>query len=83
MKAHNKDEASLPINQLSDEPHFYSNFSCSVTADSPSESPGPSSSGKVIPVLQALSILLIIFVDILNGEKGCSVFLIELNWGNM
>ncbi|XP_073334572.1 3'-5' RNA helicase YTHDC2 isoform X1 [Pagrus major] len=48
MKAHSKDEASPPINQLSDEPHSYSHFSCSVTADDPSESPGPSSSGKQI-----------------------------------
>uniref|UniRef100_A0A671VM71 RNA helicase n=1 Tax=Sparus aurata TaxID=8175 RepID=A0A671VM71_SPAAU len=66
MKPISKDEASLPIKQLSDERHFYNTFPCSVTADSPSESPGPSSSGKVIPVLQALLILLIIFVDILK-----------------
>ncbi|XP_074473095.1 3'-5' RNA helicase YTHDC2 isoform X3 [Sebastes fasciatus] len=46
MKAHSRDEASLPINQLSDDPHSSTSSSCSVTLDSPSDSPCPSSSGK-------------------------------------
>ncbi|XP_044189523.1 3'-5' RNA helicase YTHDC2 isoform X1 [Thunnus albacares] len=44
-KAHSRDESSLPINQLSDPPSS-SNSSCSVSMDSPSDSPCPSSSGK-------------------------------------
>ncbi|XP_070780527.1 3'-5' RNA helicase YTHDC2 [Enoplosus armatus] len=44
MKAHNRDEASLPINQLSDNPHS----SCSVTLASPSDSSCLSSSRKQV-----------------------------------
>ncbi|XP_034751393.1 3'-5' RNA helicase YTHDC2 isoform X1 [Etheostoma cragini] len=47
MKAHSREEVSLPINQLSDELHSSSNSSCSATLDSPSDSPCPSSSGKI------------------------------------
>ncbi|XP_044030649.1 3'-5' RNA helicase YTHDC2 isoform X2 [Siniperca chuatsi] len=47
MKAHSRDEASLPINELSDDPPSSSNSSCSAILDSPSDSPCPSSSGKV------------------------------------
>nr|UZE37972.1 YTH domain containing 2 [Miichthys miiuy] len=46
MKAHSRDKSSLPMNQLCDDPHFSSNSSCSVTLDSPSDSPCPFS-GKV------------------------------------
>uniref|UniRef100_A0A8C3ATJ1 RNA helicase n=1 Tax=Cyclopterus lumpus TaxID=8103 RepID=A0A8C3ATJ1_CYCLU len=52
-----KKEASLPIKQLSDEPHSSSSSSCSVTLDSPSYSPCSSSSGKVFTVCRALLIL--------------------------
>ncbi|KAM6901867.1 3'-5' RNA helicase YTHDC2 isoform 2-T2 [Lycodopsis pacificus] len=45
-KGQHTEEASLPIKQLSDEPHSSSSSSCSVTLDSPSYSPCPSSSGK-------------------------------------
>ncbi|XP_031143214.1 3'-5' RNA helicase YTHDC2 isoform X1 [Sander lucioperca] len=48
MKAQSREEASLPINQLSDDLHSSSNSSCSVTLDSPFDSPCPSSSGKQI-----------------------------------
>ncbi|XP_038589485.1 3'-5' RNA helicase YTHDC2 isoform X1 [Micropterus salmoides] len=48
MKAHSRDEASVPINQLSDDLHSSSNSSCSVSLDSPSDSPCPSSSGKQV-----------------------------------
>ncbi|XP_028456578.1 3'-5' RNA helicase YTHDC2 isoform X2 [Perca flavescens] len=47
MKAQSREESSLPTNQLSDDLHSSSNSSCSVTLDSPYESPSPSSSGKV------------------------------------
>ncbi|XP_078127171.1 3'-5' RNA helicase YTHDC2 [Sander vitreus] len=47
MKAQSREEASLPINQLSDDLHSSSNSSCSVTLDSPFDSPCPSSSGKI------------------------------------
>ncbi|XP_029300796.1 3'-5' RNA helicase YTHDC2 isoform X2 [Cottoperca gobio] len=46
MKAHSRDEASLPRNQFSDDPPSFSNSSCSGSLDSPSDSPCPSSSGK-------------------------------------
>ncbi|KAM9338343.1 3'-5' RNA helicase YTHDC2 [Symphorus nematophorus] len=54
MKAPSRDEASLPINQLSDDSHFSSNSSSSVSSDSPSDSPCPSTSGKQVskPVSQ-------------------------------
>ncbi|XP_075935608.1 3'-5' RNA helicase YTHDC2 isoform X1 [Anarhichas minor] len=45
-KGQHREEASLPIKQLSDEPHSSSSSSCSVTLDSPSYSPCPSSSEK-------------------------------------
>ncbi|CAK6975730.1 '-5' RNA helicase YTHDC2 [Scomber scombrus] len=45
-KAHSRDESSLPINHLSDDLLSSSNSSCSVSMDSPSDSPCPSSSGK-------------------------------------
>ncbi|XP_034402370.1 3'-5' RNA helicase YTHDC2 isoform X1 [Cyclopterus lumpus] len=47
-KSQHREEASLPIKQLSDEPHSSSSSSCSVTLDSPSYSPCSSSSGKQI-----------------------------------
>ncbi|KAL7376832.1 hypothetical protein ABVT39_016645 [Epinephelus coioides] len=43
-KASSRDETSLPINQLSDDPHS----SSSVTLDNPSDSPCLSSSGKIL-----------------------------------
>ncbi|XP_051268215.1 3'-5' RNA helicase YTHDC2 isoform X4 [Dicentrarchus labrax] len=43
MKAHSRDEPSMPINQLSDDPHCSSHSSCFVNLDSPC----PSSLGKV------------------------------------
>uniref|UniRef100_A0A8C9ZID2 RNA helicase n=1 Tax=Sander lucioperca TaxID=283035 RepID=A0A8C9ZID2_SANLU len=46
-KTSSREEASLPINQLSDDLHSSSNSSCSVTLDSPFDSPCPSSSGKI------------------------------------
>ncbi|XP_040013730.1 3'-5' RNA helicase YTHDC2 isoform X2 [Xiphias gladius] len=45
MKAHSRDDASLPISQLSDDPHS-SISSCCVTSGSPSDTTFPSSSGK-------------------------------------
>nr|XP_033502302.1 3'-5' RNA helicase YTHDC2 isoform X2 [Epinephelus lanceolatus] len=46
-KASSRDETSLPINQLSDDPHS----SSSVTLDNPSDSPCLSSSGKILKSL--------------------------------
>ncbi|XP_049908700.1 3'-5' RNA helicase YTHDC2-like [Epinephelus moara] len=46
-KANSRDETSLPINQLSDDPHS----SSSVTLDNPSDSPCLSSSGKILKSL--------------------------------
>lgn len=46
-KTSSRDETSLPINQLSDDPHS----SSSVTLDNPSDSPCLSSSGKILKSL--------------------------------
>ncbi|XP_072227665.1 3'-5' RNA helicase YTHDC2 isoform X2 [Leuresthes tenuis] len=48
INTHSRDESSLVINQLSDEPHSSCSSSCSVYLDSPPDSPCPSSSGKVL-----------------------------------
>ncbi|XP_042365751.1 3'-5' RNA helicase YTHDC2 isoform X2 [Plectropomus leopardus] len=53
---HSRDEASLPRNQLRDEPHSSSNASCSLTLDSPLDSPCPSSSGKISKPLSSQSV---------------------------
>ncbi|XP_059214340.1 3'-5' RNA helicase YTHDC2 isoform X2 [Centropristis striata] len=47
MKTPSRDEASLPMNLLYDEPHSSTNSSCSVAMDSPSDRTCPSS-GKQI-----------------------------------
>ncbi|KAL6097396.1 ythdc2 [Pungitius sinensis] len=47
-KAQHREEALLPNKQLFDESLSSSSSSCSVTFDSPSYSPGPSTSGKQI-----------------------------------
>ncbi|KAL6097397.1 ythdc2 [Pungitius sinensis] len=46
-KAQHREEALLPNKQLFDESLSSSSSSCSVTFDSPSYSPGPSTSGKI------------------------------------
>nr|XP_040053239.1 3'-5' RNA helicase YTHDC2 isoform X1 [Gasterosteus aculeatus aculeatus]XP_040053241.1 3'-5' RNA helicase YTHDC2 isoform X1 [Gasterosteus aculeatus aculeatus] len=48
-----REEAFLPNKQLFDESLSSSSSSCSMTFDSPSYSPGPSSSGKQIPKPQS------------------------------
>ncbi|XP_054875386.1 3'-5' RNA helicase YTHDC2 isoform X2 [Amphiprion ocellaris] len=48
VKPHFRDEASLPINQRTDDLHSSSSSSCSVTLDSPSDNSCPSTLGKTI-----------------------------------
>nr|XP_046231082.1 3'-5' RNA helicase YTHDC2 isoform X2 [Scatophagus argus] len=56
VKAHSRDEASLPVNQLSDDPHCSSSSSCSMTLDSLSGSSSTSTSVKVSKPLSQLII---------------------------
>uniref|UniRef100_A0AAQ5ZBL0 RNA helicase n=1 Tax=Amphiprion ocellaris TaxID=80972 RepID=A0AAQ5ZBL0_AMPOC len=52
VKPHFRDEASLPINQRTDDLHSSSSSSCSVTLDSPSDNSCPSTLGKVFTYCQ-------------------------------
>ncbi|XP_067339375.1 3'-5' RNA helicase YTHDC2 isoform X2 [Channa argus] len=51
MKPTGREEASLPIGQLYDDPSISSNSSCSVISENLSDSLSPSSSGKVLKPL--------------------------------
>ncbi|KAK2819379.1 hypothetical protein Q5P01_024940 [Channa striata] len=53
IKPSSREEPSLPIGQLSDDPCISSTSSCSVTSDSLSSSSSPSSSGKVFNPLSS------------------------------
>ncbi|XP_047426501.1 3'-5' RNA helicase YTHDC2 isoform X2 [Mugil cephalus] len=48
IPANSRNESSLSINLLSEDPHSSSSSACSLALDRPSDSKGPSTSGKVL-----------------------------------
>lgn len=81
MKAHNREKALLPISQLSGDPLSSSNSFYSVTSESSSDRPSPSSSAKVftvfVDVIQSAHMLVVTIITL------HTVHCVYLNWKNI